>query len=397
MFEQATREKSAWRDTQNVREDNTLEALLKSDVATGIKKGAYQFGEDLVMGAVDMVKLAHKLCTDDKTQAQAIALLRGWAEFVLTMQFGSPTQKERAAGEALQLLENLYEATKQGFIDEYDQAVKEGKKQELLAKWATMGVLEVATAVLTVTKAAKASKASKVGQTGKLTEAKRLSKVAVRRRMGRTSVALGKKLFPGRSAQFYLDFAKIKGKVVGYFDAMNHGADIEYRISETFTGMRFAEIELDAPLQLQRAGISPPARFDRKTGKKIPDKISQWWALEKPAGVLDAQTGWAIHPSFHELGPNPGSPIRRYAKIERHQIVEIPAMSEGKKNRIFFGEAAGQSKATIEANELFDLESGIDIRYRGDAFADMYTGGKIQIYLPEGVDPSWMKWEGPLE
>jgi len=104
------------------------------------------------VGVVDLFKMAYALATEKDTRENAVRFLN---------EVGSDPKK---------VAESLMKEIRASFASEWDKAVKAGKETELVAKWTTMGILEVATALLAVTKAAKVTKVSKASKVAKAAE-----------------------------------------------------------------------------------------------------------------------------------------------------------------------------------------------------------------------------------
>lgn len=134
--------------------------LTLFDIGVGATQGVYQFTKGTVVGIADLFKLAYSLATDSQTQDQALGLIKDWTVFSFKVYFGSAEQRLDAAKTAQSFAQSLFDSIRDSLRADWEKAEKEGKETELVAKWVTLGVLEVATAVLAATKGAKAARAA---------------------------------------------------------------------------------------------------------------------------------------------------------------------------------------------------------------------------------------------
>lgn len=132
--------------------------LTQFDIGVGATKGVYQFAKGTVVGIADLFKLAYSLATETQAQERALELIKAWTVFCLKIYFGTPEQKLEAAKTAQNFAQSLFDSIRDSMKADWEKAVAEGKETELTTKWVTLGVLEVATAVLAVTKGAKAAR-----------------------------------------------------------------------------------------------------------------------------------------------------------------------------------------------------------------------------------------------
>ncbi len=134
--------------------------LTQFDLGVGATKGAYQFAKGTVVGIADLFKLAYSLASEADARERALELMKAWTIFTLKLYFGTDQQKQEAAKTARDFAQSLFDSVRDSMQADWDKAVQAGKETELVAKWVTLGVLEIATAVLAVTKGARAARAA---------------------------------------------------------------------------------------------------------------------------------------------------------------------------------------------------------------------------------------------
>jgi hypothetical protein len=344
--------------------------LTQFDIAVGITKGTYQFGKEMVVGIADLFRLAYLLATDSGTQAKSLELLGQWSSFSYKLYFGTAKQKSEALNAVKQLGEMLIEQISQSIQSDWEKAVAEGKQTELAAKWLTLGVLEVGTLVLAAAKGIKAAQAAaeaaRVSATTssaakQLGEALKL--LAPRYASRRTSYALGKKLFPGRSDYFYREFAKVKGAVIGKYDIAAPGPLGE--AAETFSGYRYVVIVLERPLRTFRAWA--PATWSIEMGG--------YWGLTRAKSSLQAAIDNALRPEWGKLVKAPWF----RSQATRLTQIEIPVGT-----RIALGESGNQVGMRLVKGKWIDAPGP-------------WVGGKVQLLLLDGVKDEWFKRGGVLK
>jgi hypothetical protein len=344
--------------------------LTQFDVAVGISKGTYQFGKEMVVGIADLFRFAYLLTTDGGTQAKSLELLEAWSSFSYKLYFGTPKQKSEALNAVKQLGEMLIEQISQSIQNDWEKAVAEGKQAELTAKWLTLGVLEVGTMVLAVAKgikaaeaAAEAARVSATTSSAKKQLGEALKLLSPRYVPRRTSYALTKKLFPGRSDSFYRSFGKIKGIIVGEnkFPAMGTLG----RKAGSFSGYRYVEIRLERPLKAFRVW-APGTRSIEMRG---------YWSLSRSESSLEASIDNALRP---EWGRVLNAPWLR-SQATRLTEIKIPVGT-----RILAGESGNQSG--------LQMANGKWIEARGP-----WVGGKVQLLVLDEVKDEWAIHRGILE
>jgi hypothetical protein len=150
----------AWSDSLRHEIDN--QGLQNTfDVSVGAYKGVYSFAKGTIEGIADLFRFALRLTQDEALQTHVVGLARDWAWFSIQLQFGSPEAKRACLQKMAEVTQRLFETVKENVISEWEAAEKENKTDELLAKWTTQGILEVATFVIAALKLSKAAKVSK--------------------------------------------------------------------------------------------------------------------------------------------------------------------------------------------------------------------------------------------
>jgi hypothetical protein len=145
---------------------------------------------------------------------------------------------------------------------------------------------------------------------------------------------------------------QVNGKIIYEADAMNPGilGDGLKDISETFSGGRYATIELNAPLKAYRVWTPGQSR-----------EFGAFWSLEEPVGSLQSRIDSALLPEWGAIRSTPFS-----SQASQYTIVEIPSGS-----LINIGEVSSQGGA--------------------------WVGGKSQLLIDGGAQPEWKISEGKLK
>ena len=142
------------------------------------------------------------------------------------------------------------------------------------------------------------------------------------------------------------------GKILNEADALNPGAlgDDLKGLAETFSGGRYATIELDRPLTAYRTWTPGQS-----------NEFGAFWTLEKPQGSLQSRIDSALLP---EWGKVRGTAFN--AQATHYSIIEIPAGTT-----IHIGEVGSQGGT--------------------------WVGGKSQLLIDGGTIPAWKNGGGILE
>lgn len=131
---------------------------LRFDMEVGAAKGVYGFAKGLVMLVPDVIEFAGKLATEEQTQKAVLRLSQKVTVNALKLRFGSFESKKEALNEINAAGEMLWNQISTALGREWDEAAAEGKEAEVVTKWATRGILEVATVCIGWTKGAQAAK-----------------------------------------------------------------------------------------------------------------------------------------------------------------------------------------------------------------------------------------------
>ena len=144
----------------------------------------------------------------------------------------------------------------------------------------------------------------------------------------------------------------MSGKILDEADALNPGAlgDELKGLAETFSGGRYATIELDRPLIAYRAWTPGQS-----------NEFGAFWTLEKPQGSLQSRIDSALLP---EWGKVRGTAFN--AQATHYSVIEIPAGT-----KIHIGEIGSQG--------------------------GMWVGGKSQLLIDGGTKPAWKNGGGTLK
>jgi hypothetical protein len=149
------------------------------DVKIGIAKGAYGFTKSLVSGLIDLTTFATKLMGgDQETYKKVGEAAWGVTKFVAKNfyyeKLASAEEKQKYEQEINDKANAIYQNVKSAVVKAWDEAKAQGKEAELISKWSTRGILEVAALFVgagEVKAAAKASEAAKLSEAAKVLEA----------------------------------------------------------------------------------------------------------------------------------------------------------------------------------------------------------------------------------
>jgi hypothetical protein len=147
-------------------------ARLQNDIATGVLKGVYGFGKGLIVGLADIAIVAAKLENGDpETTEKAFQIIKKLGKEAWIAVKNDPAEiadQDRRIGEALK---GIGSAVYASMKNDWNKAEHDGKKAELISKWATEGVLNVAAFFVgagEVRAAAAAGKAGELLETGEV-------------------------------------------------------------------------------------------------------------------------------------------------------------------------------------------------------------------------------------
>lgn len=145
------------------------------DVKVGVAKGTYGFTKSLVSGLVDLTTFCVKLFQADQEAWKKV----GFAAWDVTKFVGKNFYYEHIAGaEAKQRYEKelddkfkaMYYAAKARVVKDWDDAKAKGKEAELISKWSTRGVLEIASLFVGAGEVKAAAEASELSKATKVLE-----------------------------------------------------------------------------------------------------------------------------------------------------------------------------------------------------------------------------------
>jgi len=121
-------------------------------------------------------------------------------------------------------------------------------------------------------------------------------------------------------------------------------------LAETFSGGRYASVQLDQPLTLYRAWTPGQS-----------NEFGAFWSLDQPAGSLSARMDSALLPEWGNIGGTPFS-----AQASQYTTIEVPAGTT-----IHVGEVSSQGGP--------------------------WVGGQSQILIDGGAQPVWKTGGGALQ
>ena len=156
----------------------------------------------------------------------------------------------------------------------------------------------------------------------------------------------------GTAGNFDRIVAQLPGKMVAKADALNPGVlgNTIDSFAATFSGGKYATVELSQDVVLYRAWTPGQSK-----------EFGSFWALEKPAGSLQARIDSALLPEWGNIkGTNFSAQATEYTAIR------VPAGT-----RIYVGEVGSQGGP--------------------------WVGGKSQLLIEGGPQRSWKIGEGKLK
>jgi hypothetical protein len=138
---------------------------LKHDATVGAMKGVYGFGKSLVVGLVDVAVVANKLRTGDpETTQKAWDITKKIAKEAYLSQFGTPQEKLDQNERANEAIYAIGKSVADSMRKDWAEADRTGKKVELISKWATEGVLNIASFFVGAGEVSAAAKAARTGE-----------------------------------------------------------------------------------------------------------------------------------------------------------------------------------------------------------------------------------------
>jgi filamentous hemagglutinin len=131
---------------------------------------------------------------------------------------------------------------------------------------------------------------------------------------------------------------RIRGTVLKESDALTlGGGPLGLKNSATFSGGRYATIQLDRPITVYRAWTPGQSR-----------EFGQFWALEKPIGSLQTRIDSALLPEWGKIENTPF-----YAQATHWVSIKIPAGTV-----IHIGEVGSQGGAWLGAKSQLLIKGG---------------------------------------
>jgi hypothetical protein len=131
--------------------------------------------------------------------------------------------------------------------------------------------------------------------------------------------------------------ASVPGRVVGEFNQVGAAGPLAGGAESTFSGGRYALVELDKPLTLYRAWTPGQSR-----------EFGGFWSLGQPMGSLQARIDSALLPEWGQVG---GTAFRSQAT--HYTAIEVPAGT-----RVFAGEVANQGGSWVGGGSQLLIEGG---------------------------------------
>lgn len=139
------------------------------DIKMGVWKGVYSFGKGTLEGLWEVVKLIGRLFSEVEIWKKIGNFTYEVAKAQYVMQFGSVQQRQELNTKIANAARAIFDAVANQVLAEWDKAESEGKLDELVAKWVTCGILEIATIALAILKGPKVAKAAAtMAKTGEL-------------------------------------------------------------------------------------------------------------------------------------------------------------------------------------------------------------------------------------
>jgi hypothetical protein len=138
---------------------------LKHDATVGAMKGAYSFGKSMVVGLIDVAIVANKLRTGDPATTQkAWDITKKVAKEAYLSQFGTPQEKLDQNKRANEAIYAIGKSVADSMKKDWAEAERKGTQAELISKWATEGVLNVASFFVGAGEVNAAAKAARTGE-----------------------------------------------------------------------------------------------------------------------------------------------------------------------------------------------------------------------------------------
>jgi hypothetical protein len=207
LVEQAT-EKRSWLESKedwfgSLGEDRRLQAQgfeqVEAQIANGIIGGLYKACKGIVTSIPELIKLVCKIASPT-ARAKMWELYKAYLGWVFKLHFGSMDEKAEAVKQLASIVETIWNVISSELVGEWEKAEEEGREIELVSRWTTQGVFEIATFAIAalkgpaaVKKAANMARAAELGKSGELlaaaSKAEKLAEVATEAKTVATTAA----------------------------------------------------------------------------------------------------------------------------------------------------------------------------------------------------------------
>jgi hypothetical protein len=144
--------------------------------------------------------------------------------------------------------------------------------------------------------------------------------------------------------------SSVSGNVLGEFDMMSPGS-LPVKRAETFSGGRYAEIELNESLVVYR-GWSP-GTWAAEDGA--------FWSLEKLLGSLQTKIDSALLPEWGAGNAKAGFNSGLRSQATNWTAIELP-----KGSRIYLGEIGGQNGSWVGGGSQLLIKGGPNLGWKID-------------------------------
>jgi hypothetical protein len=151
---------------------------LQQQIGKGIVEGGYDFAKGMVTGVIDVGKAGYKIVTDPQARQAFWDGAQALGKDAYKLQYGTPEEKLDVLKKIKDYGERVGNGIKQQVESDWSEASKNGTRAELISKWTTEGVLNIATLFIPAGEAADALRAVKaekqiaeVAEVGKALEA----------------------------------------------------------------------------------------------------------------------------------------------------------------------------------------------------------------------------------
>jgi hypothetical protein len=243
------------------------------DVNVGITKGAYGFTKSLVSGLIDLGTFSAKLQRGDteawkKVGESAWGVTKFVGKNFYYTYLASPQERMQYNKEMNEKLIGIWQQGKKAVQEDWAKAKAEGKEAELLSKWTTRGILEIAPFLIGVGEVNAAAKASKLSEATKVLEAAEVAcpaldaeKAAALARQAEKAAALAKEAEAAKAAEAAAKASEAvveekRGQNVArwYKDSKGRTVRVEAELRESSAGLKRSAAEVKAQKAAATAG-----------------------------------------------------------------------------------------------------------------------------------------------